>query len=216
MPRQYAPKVSWPEWTDVRELWRSLDIPEVEVRPWPKENFFAVPWDKKETYGKSNSLWPIASPEDQTAHHIVKELWAQPEDVQIAYKLEAFCREHELDSFFANVVQPVYRKNNLEYPFWWHSNAKHVLPSGGGTWRLERLEVVEAREWKEIVRRSAEAWRELASEWVVVRVPDLMDHDSQEYLEFLAVMRARNEDRERREYERLRARFETTGTPPAL
>jgi hypothetical protein len=176
-------------------------------------------WDKKDTYGQRGHSWSTTSPEDQTAYHLVKELPAQADDVRVAYKLEAYCRAHELNSFLHNVVHPVYVKHDLQHPYWWHSNAKHVIPSDPGTyWPLGKLEAEQAKQWTTIVIRAAEAWRKLASEWIVIRVPDLMDNDTDEYQAFLVRARTEHEARERREYERLRAHFETPSptSPPAI
>lgn len=191
----------WPKWTDVITYWKTLNVPDVEVRRWSPTRRNVACWDKKAEFDHPNHAYYTTSPEDQTAFHIVRMLPFVNEDLRVAFILEAFCRECGLRDFLSYVVRSVNRLHNCAPYGWWHANAKRVFPNAGDYWsERPRTESEEAKQWREIVHRAAVAWTTLARDWVVVRTPDLMDPNSQEYADYTDWAHIQHEERERAEY----------------
>jgi hypothetical protein len=133
-------------------------------------------------------------------------------ELRAAYKLYAFCRQHDLDHFPHRVLHAAFEKFGSALYEWWSGNAKYVLPPinfysslRGGD---ERSAV---RAWRDVVSEAANAWRSMAQSWSILRIPDFMDHRSPEYAQYQQYVDALNETREREEYKRLKRKFEGKG-----
>jgi hypothetical protein len=212
MRNPYLRDPKWPPWKDVIAFWNTLGVPDVEVWPWPPERPHVAPWDRRDNYSRGNSWYPTSSPQDQTAYHIACTLPGLPPESRAAFKLEACCRELGLTDFMGNVVFRANRKAKVVEYGWWHPNAKNVLPNAFyDGWLRPRTPWDTARNWKGIIDQSAKIWTDLASDWVVVRVPEFMDPESEEYKAHRERMTIAHHARERAEYERLREKFERRG-----
>ena len=203
------PPSIWPQWPDVVALWNASRVPEIEVRAWVAESQHEWPWEYKDDYGKRRYYdHTFSPPVVQTAFHLIGKLPRRPEEERIAFKLDAFCRETGLDGFRTHVVNAAYRALDPHGPGnWWHAGAKHVTPAGAVYEPRPQTVADEAAVWRDIVGKAAAHWTSLANGWVLIRVPALMDHDSNEYKEYQRLAEAHFEPRERAEYARLHAKY---------
>jgi hypothetical protein len=205
-------KLRWPTWSAVLKRWQSCSVPEVQVRAYEFESRSMAPWrhrNDKLVAGFSNPLADTAGVLCWLANATNPELTA-------LFKLTAFCRQLGLSAFSGEILLPVRRRLLSSDESWWHSNARHVVPySSFVDWYPSPgADQEQCRQWREIVDRAALLWKDIAQQWVVVRIPDFMDPDSDEYREYTRRADARYERRERDEFERLKAKFEGPGGEP--
>jgi hypothetical protein len=197
--------IRWPRWQSVNEAWRSASVPDVRILPFDLHKHNAnLPWFDL----KQNDQVGIGdNPLDATACHLSVHILKAPEDLRVAYKLYAFCRENAITEFPHCVLQPIFEKHDEKLYGWWHSNARRVLP-----WYddINALHNRERRDlsWREILQAAAVAWTQIAERWAVIRIPRWMDRNSAEYQAYERHSHELSEQRERCEYERLKKKFE--------
>jgi len=192
----------WPKWNKVYELWTSLDVPEIEISPFEIGKHYAeLPWVSKKDAHKmlawSNALL-------NTARHIGVCLKDGNKELKAAYKLNAFCVEHDMSLFQVHVLEKGFAKFNKSTDSWWHPNVKHVLPYTDGYHFIS-----DSHDWEKIVQSAAQQWTMISDEWRLIIIPDFMDSDSEEYEQYLNYCDQDYEKKERKEYERLKRKFET-------
>jgi len=204
------PNLRWPRWSAVVDAWNDLGVPSVQVVEFLiGEQYPSLPWlDRKTNHQYIGS----SSPQNDTAYHVAVTLPGRPEELLIAYRLYAFCRQHELDDFSVGVLLPAFERFDFALYSWWNANAKYVLPPTGfrttARWRGDAR--TQLRNWPTLVQEAGETWRNIAESWAIIRIPDFMDHRSPEYQRFREYVTAEHERRERAEYERLKAKFAET------
>ena len=91
----------------------------------------------------------------------------------------------------------------------WPTNSRYVLKVNveyprPSSWQAEE----NLGDSQEITLRAALTWIKLADKWVVIRIPDSMDHNSSEYAEFREQAAKEVEERQRSQYESLKRKFE--------
>jgi hypothetical protein len=204
--------VTWPSWHEVVEHWSGLGAPEVEILPWVRDQMSEATWTPRERYGERMPADPVLPGVRDSARHLALDLPRLGTQPNIAFKLEAFCREADLEGFLIHVVFRAYRDFADERAAgpWWPHNSRHVLPkSASSQFRGARYED-QAASWRAIVTEASDFWASLAASWVIVRTPALMDVHSPEYREYQRVEDQNKKVEDRRLYESLRGRF---GTP---
>lgn len=150
----------------------------------------------------------LPAPSRNTAWHICLVLPSKPPEFVAAYKLYAFAREHELEGFASAVLAPVFAEHGTALHGWWNGNSKYVLPADLGYYPISRFDHEYARKWSDFVTHAALLWQSIAEHWAIIRIPQLMDPRSPEYEEYETARASSTESVERREYERLKQRFE--------
>jgi hypothetical protein len=207
------PNVRWPKWSAIVETWCDLSVPDVEVLDFVLgEQYPSLPWLNRQT---GRQYIGASSPQKDTAYHLCVFLPTKPPELTIAYKLYAFCREHEIEEFAIGALRPAFNKFDQELYSWWNGNAKYVLPPKDfrtAFWRSDAR--AQARNWKALVQEAADTWRAITESWAVIRIPDYMDRDSPEYRLYYQYVRELHEQQERAEYQRLKAKFGDRVTPP--
>lgn len=130
------------------------------------------------------------------------------EDLVAAYKINAFCVKHSLSEFRFYALNPFFESKGESAFRWWHPNARYVLPLTNAStfFYMTEREIVDPV--REIVDAAAEEWRSVANEYEILYLPKYMDHKSEEYAAVQNYYAQRREEKERSEYERLRAKFE--------
>lgn len=198
----------WPKWSDVYELWEKADVPEVKEVPFqPGEHYPSLPWVE---LSSGRQIDQGARPTDDTAYHLIRRLKGKHNELKTAYKLFAYCRSQYLSDFGSYVLAPVMERHGENLQGWWHSNARNVLPWYGNDrsrFDTDKRTQEQRTHWRELVQDAAKAWQQIAERWGIIQTPDLMDLDSAEYKAYEAHCRAAQEERERKEYERLKEKF---------
>lgn len=198
--------LKWPDWQVVFTLWNSHKIPDVEIMPY-KLGTIQQPWVMREEYSENRVSCMVSNPQASTASHLCRTLFDAPLELMAAYKLNAYCVEKEYFEFRRMILVSAFERYGESIGGWWNANAKYVLPY------VDELNLYlhskdERVGWQETVEEAATCWRRIAEQWVIVRVPRLMDHRSEEYRKYQAYSDRACENREREEYERLRRKFE--------
>lgn len=203
--------MSWPEWRRVYEVWKSFGVPRIEsVRFDPGQHSIFTSWAER----RNHSPLHHSSVQRQTALHLFFNLRDESSELVAAYKINACCIEYSLRRFRENVLEPAFNTMGTSSFRWWRSNARLVLPYTDGKTELDVLALdMEEHDWKLIVNQSARKWTIIANELVIVRNPSLMDWESDEYRDYIEHCKRRREERDREDYERLKARFEGSEAP---
>lgn len=199
------PDPRWPSWTAVFRHWKRLDIPDVDIYPFKiGEHYPRLPW--LDRYDSEPLVH--GNPQYDTAYHICKILPSLPAGMNAAYKLLAYCREYSFFDFASAVLVPALSINRSVPSKWWHARAKSILPPHPtGTHGTEYSRNWQASHWKQLVNEAGSAWRTIAQDWAIVRIPDFMDRSAGEYLEYALYQNRVSEAQEWREYERLKEKF---------
>lgn len=199
----------WPKWANVYERWEKVAVPEItEVQFHAGEHYPTLPWIE---LSSGRQVDQGARPTDDTASHLIRYLNGKHIELKAAYKLLAYCRSQDLSEFSLFVLEPVMERHGENLQGWWHSNARNVLPWHGNDrsrFDTDKRTQEQRTYWQELVQDAAKAWQQIAERRGVVRTPDLMERNSQEYKAYEAYCRAAEEKRERNEYERLKRKFE--------
>jgi hypothetical protein len=196
----------WPQWREAFDYWKSFDVPPMMFERFvPGKHVPNSPWISRSS---GNQMINLTNPQVDTAWHLAKTLrHATPEFVAL-YKLHASCVFHDITGFEHEVVVPWFKAIGEEVYGWWGRNARNVLSyTDRSDWPYDERGN-DPSHWRRIVDYSANEWRSLAEHWAILLVPGLMEEGSIEDLEAEAFFRARQEERDRAEYERLRTRFE--------
>jgi len=199
---------SWPKWKEVVSVWNETIIPEIEVLPFIiGKHYDRCPWWHKMEKQQDVGQYPY----NYTASHIVSQLPKHDPELQMAYKIYAYCRENHLDSFPSTVLHPIFVKHGSALYDWWSGNARYVLPYLENRDRLgsdKEYAHSQAKEWKKIVSNAALSWKQISETWAIIRIPELMDQKSKEYSEYIDYCNRKYEQHEREEYKRLKMKFE--------
>ncbi len=187
--------------------WANFDVPDIEIIAFDiKEHNANLPWFRKAE--KRQSVL-TDNPVRGTAYHLCSYISSAQKEFKAAYKLYAYCRKNEISGFPAYVLLPVFEQHESNLYEWWSGNAKYVLPfveSDADAVTPSRGDL--PGEWKLLVKAAALTWTSIASAWSVIRIPDWMERGSPEYAAYERVRNATAEDFERREYLRLKEKFE--------
>lgn len=198
----------WPKWSAVYDLWEKAEVPEVTEVPFQiGEHYPSLRWMSLSS-GKQVDLGN--NPTESTAYHLIEYLKGKPSELRAAYKLYAFCRSEDLSMFPTFVLAPAMEQHGDVLHGWWNANAKHVLPwieNDRSRLAFDMRGKDQKKRWQEIVQEAARVWSLIAKHWGVVRTPDLMDRNSQEYKTYQAYLHDAHEKRERMEYERLKEKY---------
>jgi hypothetical protein len=150
------------------------------------------------------------NPQDSTAYHLCSAVSSKAPELMVPYKLLAFCREYyHYSSFSTYVLYPVFVSFGSALNVWWSGNAKYVLPPINS--EVERTRYDErdkTNSWEFFIEDAAAVWKEIAETWAIVRIPSYMDHNSSEFSEYQQIAKTLVEQSERKEYERLKKKFE--------
>ncbi len=198
----------WPKWSDVYDLWEKADAPELkEVQFQVGQHYPSLPWVE---LSSGRQVDQGARPTDDTAYHLIRHLKGKHNELKTAYKLFAYCRSQHLSDFASYVLAPVMEQHGENLQGWWHSNARNVLPWYGNDrsrFDTDKRTKEQRTHWRELVQDAVKAWQKIAERWGIVQTPDLMEMNSPEYKAYEAYCRAVQEERERKEYERLKEKF---------
>jgi len=184
-------------------IWKNLNVPEIEVRAFDYEtDRHQGPWHFKDNpnYIPSNS-----NPHELTARHLVVLLKDKPEGLKILYKLYAFVCNHHGRCQYAPVFSELFKAFNEDLN-WWPSNAKHLIPSPSEVNTFYNYGN-DFKNFSDIIHKAAAFWTAMSQEYVIVRTPDLMDRNSEEFKEFQQKSSLEYEQREFRRYLELRKKF---------
>jgi hypothetical protein len=156
--------------------------------------------------GKGRYPYAIGHPLQDVARRLVKGFPSAEAESYAAFLLLAFCTEYEFHAG-SGLRHAVYEAaHRLDETGYWRSNARRVM-SGNSLFFLEA-----DAGWEEAVDAAAKAWTEAAQRYAVVRIPDFMDFKSDEWRAYHDARKREAaeaaEERDRREYARLRAKYE--------
>jgi hypothetical protein len=200
-------KLEWPEWGKVMLEWSKHTVPDVEICAFQIGDHYAdLPWFKKQTQSQVSGL---SNPQNDTAYHLCASLSGKSEEFKVAYKIYAICKEIEFPILRLNPIIHIFEKNDYRLNNWWHSNARNVLPHidepmpESVFYRLPDMP-----NWRDLTGYAAKTWTAIAEQWVVIRIPNFMDHRSEEFRQYTAYVDKLSLQHERKEYERLKAKFE--------
>jgi len=196
----------WPKWCSVYHTWQNARVPDVQILPFNLAKHTPyLPWFSLER----NQQFSTSNPVLDTAHHLLELALKTDDELKAAYKLHAFCREKKISpDFLIYVLAPIFQRCDPALCAW-NCNAKYVLPSYHNTNLVfEQRYDFQRQRWKQLVQDAASAWTTIAERWAVIRIPGLMDRDSEEYNIYCNHVRALSEKHERLEYERLKRKFE--------
>lgn len=211
-------KLEWPEWETVYDYWKTLDVPEVQIVKFEigehYNSYVSAPWVEL----KSNRQFPVSNPQSDTAAHICRKLNNVTDEMKALFKIHTFVKTEGLNRFDHESISTKWMESGGMNNFGWGQNAKNLLPLEYVTipdhyqdlWRFEgNVEIKnEPESWKEIIEACALAWTAISEQLGVIRLPDWMDKDSDEYKNYQAFVSVEHDKRDRLEYERLKRKFE--------
>ncbi len=122
-----------------------------------------------------------------------------------AYKIYAYTRYYDLRYAFVDELEKGMNKFDQYLYGWWNGNAKNVLPP------LDHYHIphdLTRKDWEMVVVYAAEVWKKLSEEWEIIMIPDHMNRDSNEYLEFQEYSQRKTDEIEYQNYLRLKEKFE--------
>jgi hypothetical protein len=195
------------DWSEILERWRERDVPEVDLLPFDFSiHYPGCPWYSRID---SHQLVRTTGPRFQTAGHLVKLVESDKANALLALKLLTVCREAGVTDFPVDVLGPVFAQVDLHISSWWDGNARHLLPPlDWSIARPHRLPSTLRPDWPTIVDVAANRWTQVAHEWAVIKIPDFLDSSDPVRIGYEEWQDRLAEERERREYERLKAKFE--------
>jgi len=195
-------------WNAVLDVWKEFKVPFVEVRKFDtKLHYPSLCWVYK--VNKPGYIIHTSNPQNDTAWQLVKGIVIQNEEVFTAFAIHAYLihADHRSDYITREVLSILVRdklaKVDSPHYGYWHSNAKRVLPYvdiGPNYW--EKIE-----SWRDWVEKAARYWIAIANQLAVVRIPNFMDSNSQEYQEWREYQKANEEAEERKLYEQLKNKY---------
>ncbi|MFT3800967.1 MAG: hypothetical protein QM766_07060 [Burkholderiaceae bacterium] len=188
-------------WKKMIDLWRKQQVPPVEILPYDiKSEMSFAPWRTKKGHYVGDS-----NPQRSTAYHLAVHLREASENLLATYKIYAFCVENQVTYPHLDALAAGFEKEGTDARGWWSQNSRRVLPGVGTYYGLEQEKL---RQWEAMVVAAAKEWTLIAEQWVLIRVPDLMLEGSPEEAEWVAHVKELRQDAERREYERLKRKFD--------
>lgn len=201
MKRKTSPLAS--EWKKFFDLWNSAHVPDVEVVPFEYSDPYHIAWRRRDEPNRICDSNPLRS----TAYHLATYLTDKPLELSAAYKLHAYCLNFDLYPD-KSLLHHAFSSNQSELYGWWGVNSRHVLPpvreTPGGRYSTE---LSNSKDWNQIVPAAAREWRHISEQWVIVRIPELMPHGSDELAKWENHCKKASDERERLEYERLKKKF---------
>jgi hypothetical protein len=184
----------------------SLNVPALEFRTFvPGTHLPGSAWIRK---SNGHQMLYVTNPLADTAWHLAKTLRTLSPELVAAYKLHASCVSHQIGQFHYEVVAQWFKAIGEEMYGWWGPNARHVLPHVEAPYWPHEQRGNDPSHWRKVVELSADEWRAIAEQWAILLVPGLMEPGSPEDREAQAFFEARQDERDRAEYERLRTKFE--------
>lgn len=185
-----------PAWPVVYERWQSQQVPKIQVIPFDIDvHYRGLPWLEIET-GKQATT--TTNPQNDTAYHLSVLTADLSDEAVAAYKLSAYFRPKyppsNILSHFALDrlgLEPAILKNlGLRVGGWWNPRSRHVLPECK---RFERSLYwnLEDTPWQGFLDEAAATWTEIASRWMIVRIPSFMKSNSAERRRLDALERER-------------------------
>jgi hypothetical protein len=192
-------------WRKMLGLWQDQNVPAVEIIPFPGTSHGGF-----SAWRRRGALHYVAdsNPLQLSAYHLIVHLRGASPALLAAYYLHAFCVDHEVSHWHWEALSVGFSENGSEIQGWWRQNTRIVLPGvnlpAGAYKRFERDSL---KRWQDMVLTAAFEWALIAEQWVLVRVPDLMDRDSSEWHAWSAQVSRDNDERERLEYERFKKKF---------
>jgi hypothetical protein len=192
------------QWNKIKELWIKCDVPPVMLKEFEiGVDFVKLPWY---SITRKEQIFYIENPLQQTAFHLAVFLRDKDIDLIIAYKIYAFLRYNRLNSLFIDTLSYVMSKYDIKLYDWWNLNSIYVLPDCPFYYNFEKK--LTDKDWSIIVKEAANTWKTLAKEWQIIRIPDFMDSDSEEYKAYMNYSEQKSKENRYKEYLILKDEFE--------
>ncbi|MEM9777123.1 MAG: hypothetical protein AAF902_21265 [Chloroflexota bacterium] len=190
-------------WDEIYSDWQTANVPDIKQIPFDINLYpYALPWYNKEGQYQADTN----NPQKRTAFHLINYLQDKPKELIAAYKILAATKHYDCLFFLSKVLIDVFNKYDENVYGWWNGNAKYLLPTTKLDYDFRVIEYSESI--PEAIELSIQKWRELHNEWQLIRLPNLLDIHSSEFIQASAEIERRNNEQEYREYLRLKKKFE--------
>ncbi|QWV96096.1 hypothetical protein KP005_11965 [Geomonas nitrogeniifigens] len=198
-------KKQLPTWSAILDLWNSFNVPLTEIRAFNVKVYYpSLPWLDKSS---DQQLIGSSNPQNDTARHLCMSICKYGTEMTILFMMVAYCREVKSRNPFEIVLHHEIKRLGLSSDFW-DGNAKYVLPPLSSFSIIDKIDRAEGA-WEETIKNAAIIWTEINSRWAVIRIPSFMDCKSHEYEEYRNYCDNQYELQERREFERLKKKYES-------
>ncbi|MBO9727228.1 MAG: hypothetical protein J7623_01185 [Chitinophaga sp.] len=196
-------------WSSIYEYWISLNVPDVTFIKFNREKHSPhSPWFEK---NRQAQFYFSENPILNTGAHLGRYLKDKPKELIAAYKIFAFLRFNQLDDSFNFIIDEPFKKFNENYRDWWNASAKHIFPyysSINHHYFPRSFEERKKIQITSIIDAAAQAWTDIANEWALIIIPGYMDRNSNELGEYWDAVKKEEDEREFREYLRLKKKYE--------
>lgn len=191
-------------WSHVVERWSSIDVPGVSVVTFNRETHDPnSPW-LEISIGEQPECY---NPQIDTARAILVGKSEAERERLIAMKLQAYCRDAGGES--SSILDRTIRSFDFTADGCWNHRATHTLPY---TDHLKDGLPYDPspKSWEDVVDAAGRIWSVIANKYSIVRIPILMDFNSNEYKEWNNYVDGMTKERELAQYERLKQKYDST------
>jgi hypothetical protein len=193
-----------PSWKKIYDRWLSFGVPPVEVLTFVDGMMDPrLCWVSRSD--QSRFPYQISNPQRDVAWRFVQGFTDFQAENYAAFLLHAYADQHE-DWIGYDIGTVIYnRARDLDETDCWHKAARRLIPGESRRYTGEKNSLA-------VVDAAAEAWINVSQSFSVVRIPEFMDFESDEYVNYITRVRKMNisltEEQDRQEYERLRKKYE--------
>lgn len=194
------------DWNEIYKYWNSLEVPNMTLVKFEYgKHTTDSPWFEKK---RQHQFYHSDNPILQTGFHLGHYLNDKPQELIDAYKIFSYLRYNQLYELFDIVKEP-FKRHNEDQRDWWNSNAKNIFPyyESINNYHFNKRDT-SVKDIKAILDAAAHAWKDIANEWSLIIIPNLMIHNSEEYKDYQHKIKQNNEQREYQEYLRLKKKYE--------
>lgn len=160
-------------WKDVYSYWQTFEVHQIEVQDYNSKLHDALPWSHRR---KRLAVYLNENPKNDTAKHLTMGKVKASDEIYAAFALYATLRQFPYYNK-ARVVQLEEVTRNALFQFdrrqgdYWANHAKNVLPSIDTNQNLFNQLNQKGLAWNEYICLSAQLWKQLADEWLVLKFP---------------------------------------------
>lgn len=162
-------------WEDIFNYWQTFEVEQIEVMDFNPDVHDALRWFHK---GKRLAVYLNDNPKNDTAQHLANGRVNASDEIYAAFAIYSTLKmfpyyDKKRAVQLVDVVRPALFKldNRQVYEDYWASQAKNVLPGTLGDDKVDQLLMPKGLSRREYVALSAQLWKNLADEWIVLRFP---------------------------------------------